>query len=464
MKFVVVRLGKNSIADILHLNDPITLGAVPFPLLFTCTQVQSAISEGDYVILWLGSDNHKGQPTSWKRGVRGVGRIDHLSRGAGHNDTSNIKMEVIAVFPESIDQHDFLERNASLYRFFSKYPVVGVNSSRNNAIQLVNEGEKVNTSALLTAICIRFPEVRKQLDENAPELGHLLSFAPTSGSSEPKKVPTKIPDTDLVWKWASGEIHDKNERNLLFVGPPGTGKTWYAREVASKLVGGDVSRYLLVQFHPSFSYDDFVEGYTPRTSDGSSTVEYRLEPKHFLRLCDEAEKDEDNLYVIVIDELTRGDPSRIFGELLTYIEAEHRGTQFSLAYSGEPARVPKNVVVIATANPYDKSVGELDEALVRRFVLRDFYPDGEALGRRLRDLGGTEEFASRVLHAFAIINDVAPDGFGHSHFWNVRTEDDFRTLWKSRVLFLLRRALLFDEENFDNLREQVEGVFPDPKT
>ena len=414
------------------------------------------------MFVWLGSDNNRGQPTAWKQGIRALGKISKLEKGEKFNDESSIEIEVLAVFSHSIDQYDFLDKAASLYKHFSKYPVIGVRSSRNNAIQKVNEGDQQNSSALLTAVCILVPDVKSQIEKHAPELSELTNFVPVGDIGVSTSITEAVPDTDDVWKWVSYEVFHKHERNFLFLGVPGTGKTWYANEVAKKLSEGDPERQCFVQFHPSFSYDDFVEGYTPKLSKDGSAVEYSLEDKHFLNICSKAKNDGGNIYVIVIDELSRGDPSRIFGELMTYLETSHRNREFSLAYSGERTFVPANVVLIATANPYDRSVGELDDALIRRFVMREFPPDIELLGNRLKECGADENFRQKLLHVFQRINEALPNGFGHAHLWNVQNEDDFKTLWQSRIRFLLNRALMFDETSLDALQKEVEEVFSQP--
>lgn len=462
MQFVVVRLGKDSIADIQRLDNSDVRNFKPFSFDFVCTQVEEGIQEKDFVILWLGSDNNKGQPTDWKQGIRAVGRIESLSRSGGFNDPSEIRIEVVSVLPESIDQFDFLERSASHYKYFSKYPVVGVRSSRNNAIQKVNEDDRQKTSALLTALAILFPGIRSHFEAFSPELLKMLDFVPVGDAQPSKSHETMIADNDLVWEWASSAVFKKRERNFLFLGAPGTGKTWYAREVARKLTDDQPDRSAYVQFHPSFSYDDFVEGYTPRLKDGGSAVAYQIEAKHFLRIAKKAKGDGSNLYVLVIDELTRGDPSRVFGELLTYIETDHRNQEFDLAYSGDRTFIPENLVILATANPYDRSVGDLDDALVRRFTMREFPPDRDLLSNRFQELGLTDSMSSRLLHTFDLLNQHLGNAFGHAHFWNIRTESDFKDLWKSRLSFLIGRSLQFDDAAISSLHDEIGAIFPNP--
>lgn len=459
MPFVVVRLGKDSTTDINNIDSG--TAALPFSFTFECAQVEEGIDAGDYVFIWLGSDNNKGQPTTWKQGLRAIGKILSLARGASFNDVSQIEIEVFAVLSRSIDQFDFLERSASHYKYFSKYPVVGVRSSRNNAIQKVHESDpRQQSAALLTSVCLLFPELKESIVAAEPSLAPLVDFVPL-GSLDfaPKPSPIDL-SKDPVWQWINYEIFTKGEHNFLFLGAPGTGKSWYAREIAEQLSGGDPARKTVVQFHPSYSYDDFIEGYTAGLAKATSSVKYAIERKHFLALCDAARGDGGNKYVIVVDELSRGDPSRVFGEILTYIEGSYRNKEFSLAYSRDKTYVPDNVIIIATANPYDRSVSELDDALLRRFAIREFPPNAALLEQHLLDSGVAGPFVARLIHVFNLINNRLPNGFGHAHFWNVRNEDDFRKLWNARVSFLLRRAFMFETETLDQLKQDVDEVFP----
>lgn len=460
MAFSVVRLGKDSVSEIIYLNDFNENNDLPFEIDFSCTQVEEAISVGSYVLVWLGSDNNKGQDTNWKQGLRAIGEIVNLERGATFNSVSKLKLRINAVMPESIDRFDFLERSSAYYKHFSRYPVVGVSSNRNNAIQRVKEGDQQRSDALLSAISVITPSIRSQLGETAPALLDFLDFIPVGDIGIPGASKPKVLLSNDVLTWVKDEIFRHHERNFLFLGAPGTGKTFYAREVALALAGGDPGKVVFTQFHPSFSYDDFVEGYVPTLNKTSGSVGYSLERKHFLKLCEAARNDANNLYVLVVDELSRGDPARVFGEVLTYLETSHRNELFDLAYSGDQTFVPSNLVLIATANPFDRSVGELDDALLRRFVMREFPPDFAALSQRLKSLGASGDFIEKISQVFQILNDSLPSGFGHANFWNLMDEDSFQQLWYSRIRFILRRAFAYDTVLMQEVQDKVEELFP----
>jgi len=169
------------------------------------------------------------------------------------------------------------------------------------------------------------------------------------------------------------------KRQVVFYGPPGTGKTYVARELA-RVLAGDPSRVDLVQFHPSYAYEDFVEGYRPALIDGHPGFELREGP--FKRRATKALDDPAHPHFLIVDEINRGNVAKVLGEL--YFLLEYRDEEIMLQYSSEPFRLPRNLRIIATMNTADRSIALLDAALRRRFAFVPFFPDTPPIKGLLR--------------------------------------------------------------------------------
>jgi 5-methylcytosine-specific restriction enzyme B len=238
---------------------------------------------------------------------------------------------------------------------------------------------------------------------------------------------------------------------VIFSGPPGTSKTWYAGEIGTHLVNSNLARIRFVQFHPSYQYEDFIQGFVPRSSgDG-----FVLRPRYFLEMCDRALRDPANLYVLVIDELSRGDPGRVFGEALTYIEKSKRGMPFTLA-SGDDCVIPPNFVILATMNPFDRGVDEVDAAFERRFAKIAMDPDRRILERML-DLNEVQDpLRHDVINLFDMMNGRAragsPQGaVGHTFFMDVRDAASLRAVWRHQLRFLVDKAYRLDRQTYQEI-------------
>ena len=161
----------------------------------------------------------------------------------------------------------------------------------------------------------------------------------------------------------------KTKKNIILQGAPGVGKTFAAKRLAFSMMGEkDHSRIEFVQFHQNYSYEDFVMGYKP---DGDS---FTLKNGVFYEFCKKAEDDPGKEYFFIIDEINRGNMSKIFGELLMLIEKDYRGESMKLAYSEIPFSVPKNLYIIGMMNTADRSLAMIDYALRRRFSFFDMDP------------------------------------------------------------------------------------------
>ena len=220
----------------------------------------------------------------------------------------------------------------------------------------------------------------------------------------------------------------KNKKNIIVQGAPGVGKTFMAKRLAYSIMGvKDVERVMMVQFHQSYSYEDFVMGYRPYENG------FKLKNGSFYKFCKKAEEDSDNDYFFIIDEINRGNLSKIFGELFMLIENDKRGekNKIQLLYSDELFFIPKNVHIIGLMNTADRSLAMIDYALRRRFAFFDLKPGFESDGfKDYQQLLSNDKF-DRLTELMLQLNETIKDdeslgeGFriGHSYLCNIKEED-----------------------------------------
>lgn len=242
---------------------------------------------------------------------------------------------------------------------------------------------------------------------------------------------------------------------IALAGVPGTGKSFIA-SIAAQRVASDPLMVREIQFHPSFSYEEFVEGM--RLEAGGSVV---TKPGAFLEWNELALSDPDHTYVLLIEELTRGNLPSLLGELLTFIE--YRDRPFLTMYSRRPVKVAKNLVFIATYNPTDRSALELDNALIRRLRIVQCLPDTQQLAEMLAGRQLSSEVIGELKKLFDSCKKAFPRDyehlmpFGHGIFAEVQTEHpDLHELWEERLRYLLRRPLLEPHP----FAEVIESTYP----
>ena len=226
------------------------------------------------------------------------------------------------------------------------------------------------------------------------------------------------------------------KKNIILQGAPGVGKTFAAQRLAFSIMGvKDTSRVQVVQFHQSYSYEDFVMGYRP---DGGS---FRLAEGPFYKFCKAAESDDERPYFFIIDEINRGNLSKIFGELLMLIEGDKRGAKnaLRLLYKDEQFSVPANIHIIGMMNTADRSLAMIDYALRRRFAFFDMEPAFFSDGFRDRQtVIQNKKFDALIAMVESLNRAIADDaslgaGFriGHSYFCTSALVDD---TWLSSVV------------------------------
>jgi len=236
----------------------------------------------------------------------------------------------------------------------------------------------------------------------------------------------------------------RRRRNLILQGPPGTGKTFLARRLAWLELGStDAAHVELVQFHPSYSYEDFVQGFRP-----DAHGQFRLQDGILVNFCQRAGQDPKRPYFLLIDELNRGPVARIFGELLLLLEADKRGPAHAVRLPYSPAGsppffVPENVYVIGTMNLADRSLAPLDYALRRRFAFVGLMPEfGEPLQQFLAARGVPSVIIQQLTTRLHALNqtiaddpDLGPDFcIGHSYFCQPPTSPVEAADWLRLIL------------------------------
>lgn len=238
------------------------------------------------------------------------------------------------------------------------------------------------------------------------------------------------------------ELLDKNP-NLILYGPPGTGKTYYTNKIKEVFDNCE-----MITFHQSYSYEQFIEGITAEVDENTGQLKYFVKDGIFLKLCKEASENPEQKFGLIIDEINRGNISKIFGELITLIEKTKRSSQpeetiVKLPYSNNNFSVPNNLYIIGTMNTSDRSIALIDIALRRRFTFFEITPDFSLLTT-------TNELILTSINAVKVINNKIKNSIdrehiiGHSYFFRLldilenELISDIKYIWVYQILPLLQ--------------------------
>lgn len=285
-------------------------------------------------------------------------------------------------------------------------------------------------------------------------------------------------------------------RNIIYYGPPGTGKTFTLQGKQKEYTDQETKtkRFVMVTFHQSYGYEEFVEGLRPVLENNpdlvqqdnspsvnikrdDSQVRYRIKPGVFRELCERARKDRAHKYAIFIDEINRGNISKIFGELITLIEPDKRSgpseAMVTLPYSGDRFTVPQNVDVIGTMNTADRSLALVDTALRRRFDFEEVMPNPTLLNDAAFTVDEDDAHIQiNVQSLLAMLNERIEALYdrdhtiGHAFFWKVKKsvgdnarEDDAR--WKELQEIFRNKIIPLLQEYFFNDWRKIRLVLGD---
>jgi MoxR-like ATPase len=437
---------------------------------------------------------------------------DEVEREIRYNTLSARNMVLHLLFPESYEPISNHQHKEKIRSSFSSHLNVPVTSDIDHDLRSVRD------VLLQTGYPETFgfyePDIRRMWDGKdtiySPPATHddtvTLDDKEDLREKKPSALSELLAATHLPVSLLS-DINDllENKKQLIFEGPPGSGKTYVAEKFARWFTDQSLDvntlpneQVEIVQFHQSYGYEDFVQGIRPETNDEDQLV-YRIRDGIFLTLCERAKANPEKPFVLIIDEINRGNISRIFGELLLLLE--YRGMSVRLPYgSGDQATltIPKNLYIIGTMNTADRSLAQIDYALRRRFYFMRFMPvaDGraEVFGNWLENQDMEQSDRSRLLHLFVTLNrgireHLSTDDLqiGHSYFMTdgIETEAVMNRVWRRAVLPLLNEYLHHHRdrddilaklapaslvrttvevvpENDSVLDEQADGSGPDP--
>jgi hypothetical protein len=400
--FAIIRLGKDSVADIRTID---ALGESPVsPLRFTvhCKQVPLELEPGDYAFFCFGSDNEKGAPTEWARGVRALGTIVNKAGGPKYLDPWHVEVEIKVVLPQTVARQDILAHAPAAYYWCSGVPSIGIKANSQQTIQIIKKTEPdQNVAALAYSISAKSPTFKTDTILKYPELKPLFDFQPPSplaptnavGSNEFEVASNALALSELLdrlqnYSATSFLFFDKeiahrfascllSKRFLIAAGLAGSGKTKLAQAFA-RWITRNKDCYKVVPVGADWTGNENILGYT----NGLHPNEYFTKPALDLILHAQADDFKNDPHFLILDEMNLSHVERYFSDILSAIESDekihlHRDEKRTAGGMDIDSEIelPKNLFIIGTVNIDETthmfSPKVLDRANVIEFRMKD---------------------------------------------------------------------------------------------
>lgn len=455
--------------------------------------LQEELKMNRIVFVTLGGDTGKAE-VDWEPGFFGIAHIIKTPYDHGYNGKDKyfkFGLYMDCVFGRTYKREDFLHYRDA---FDARYIGPELTRDPSQAISGLDDSKAV---AVIRAVLDKQPELEDQFKNIFPAefmervLGAVRVFIPSVaefGETKEEIIQTYQEENvaveedfeELYDKYSEEDFLDEvfmtkeeyeslsellmTKKNIILQGAPGVGKTYMAKRLAYSILGCiDKKRVKMVQFHQSYSYEDFIVGYRP-TKEG-----FELEYGPFYTFCKQAEKD-NKPYFFIIDEINRGNVSKIFGELLMLIENDKRDESLNLLYAKEEFSVPDNVYIIGMMNTADRSLAIIDYALRRRFAFYDVRPafDNSVFIERV-EKNANADF-QRLLNSVKLLNndirndDTLGSGFelGHSYFCtspDITVDKKWiKTTIEHEIIPLINEYWFDDKDKVDEWSVKLRGI------